>query len=295
MDPEVVSDRMVEFMLKQVFDYGVFHNDPHAGNVLVTDGNVVALLDFGQVARMDSANRELLAEFVLAIVDQDAERLVRAFEAEEILTEQTDRRRLSREVEELLDVYHSMPIGEIPFSRVATQTFELVRNNRLTPPPAFTLMLKALMTVESLSRGLGVRTRLIEYLKPYARRLSIEQLNPLRALRAAAGSVKETSRLLGRLPGDVSAIVGKFRQGKFQLRIHHEHLENLTRVMDKSSNRISFALIIAGLLIASSMLVSQEGFVLGFIRMQTLGVVGYIFAAVLGLWVVASIIRSRHF
>jgi ubiquinone biosynthesis protein len=78
------------------------------------------------------------------------------------------------------------------------------------------------------------------------------------------------------------------------MRVHHEHLENLAKTLDKSSNRISFALIIAAILVGSSMLVSQEGTVLGLFSLQTLGILGYFIAAVIGIWLVISIMRSRH-
>jgi ubiquinone biosynthesis protein len=84
---------------------------------------------------------------------------------------------------------------------------------------------------------------------------------------------------------DVNVILSKFRQGKFQVRVQHEHLETLNKTLDKSSNRISFALIIAALLIGSSMLVAQE-------NLQQVGMFGYFIAAVFGVWLLISIIRG---
>jgi ubiquinone biosynthesis protein len=78
------------------------------------------------------------------------------------------------------------------------------------------------------------------------------------------------------------------------MHVHHEHLDDLVHTLDKSSNRVSFSLIIAGLLIASSFLVAQKGNVLGLIGYQSLGVLGYLAAAVLGIWLIVSILRSRH-
>ena len=104
--------------------------------------------------------------------------------------------------------------------------------------------------------------------------------------------VQDAGDLASRLPDDVDVILRKFRQGKFQVRVHHEHLENLTKTVDKSSNRISFALIIAALLVASSMLVPQEGTVLGLFSLQSMGIFGYVIAAIIGVWLLLSIIRS---
>ena len=295
LDPDIVAERVTQFILRQIFDFGFFHTDPHPGNLMVLEGNDVAVLDFGQVARLDRINRELLGEFILAIVDQDSDRLIRAFAREDMLSETTNVHDLSWEMEELLDVYGSLPLKEIPFGKMMTQTFNLIRSYRIHPPPEFTMMLKSLMTIESLSKGLSSDFLLIEHLRPYARRLSLQQMDPRRIVRNARRSLKDTIELVGNLPADVAAIVSKFRRGDFQMHVQHEHLDNLVRSLDKSSNRLGFSLIIAGLLVASSLLVSQTGQVMGLIRLQAMGVLGYAVAAVLGLWLLVSILRSRHF
>ncbi len=162
------------------------------------------------------------------------------------------------------------------------------------PPTQFTLMLKSMMTIESLATSLDPEFRLIEALKPYAQRSSLKDFEPRQMFRNIRKAMQGAGDLASRLPDDINAVLTKFRQGKIQMRIHHEHLENLTKTLDKSSNRISFALIIAALLVASSLLVAQEGMVLGLLSFQTMGISGYIIAAVIGIWLVISIIRSRH-
>ena len=104
--------------------------------------------------------------------------------------------------------------------------------------------------------------------------------------------LRDVEELVFRLPEDLASIVGKFRQGQFQMRIQHEHLENLSNTLDKSSDRISFSLIIAALLVASSLLVPQEGSVLGLISLQSLGLIGYVMAAVMGIWLMIAFLRS---
>ncbi|MBS3735127.1 MAG: AarF/ABC1/UbiB kinase family protein [Phycisphaerae bacterium] len=294
MDADLVAQRGARFVLRQVFDFGTFHTDPHPGNVLITDGNVVVALDFGQVARLGSRNQALLAEGVLAVVDRDAHRIVSAFQQEDLLSDKTDSRALADELEELLDVYHALPLNEIPFGQMMSQTFDVIRKHHVRPPAEFALMLKSVMTIESLARGLTTEFKLIEELTPYARRLTLEKADPRRLLKAARRAATDTLKLAGRLPGEVGTILTKVRQGDFQVHVRHEHLDDLVHTLDKSSNRLSFALIITGLLVGSSLLVPQDGSLLGLVRLQTLGVIGYCAAALLGLWLVGSIIRSRH-
>jgi ubiquinone biosynthesis protein len=294
LDPKVIARNGANFVLRQVFDFGLFHTDPHPGNLLVLPGNVLAPLDFGQIAHLGSADRALLGELVLAIVEGDADRLLRVFARSDMLSEGTRTRDLARDLEEALDVYHSLPLGEIPFGQMLSGTFDIIRRHRVRPPAEFVMMLKSMMTIESLGTALDADFRLIQHLRPYARRLTLRQYSPLRLWRRTRSALDDAAALADRLPEDLSAILGKFKRGQFQLHLHHEHLESLIHILDRTSNRVSFALIIAGLVVGSSLLVPQPGTVLGLVSLQTLGVLGYLTAAILGLWLLASIIRGRH-
>jgi ubiquinone biosynthesis protein len=284
-----------DFILQQIFDHGFFHTDPHPGNLLVVDGSVLVPLDFGQVARLNSTDRELLAEVLLAIVNQDAERLVRAFRSADLLDERTNPRNLADELEEMLEVYYRLPLNEIPFGKMMSQTFDLIRRHHVKPPAEFTLMMKSMMTIECLAKALHSDFQLIEHLKPYARRITWQQYDPRRLMHKAGQTFRDLADLAEKLPQDVDAVLTKMRRGQVQMRVHHEHLEDLVNTLGRSSNRISFAMIIAALLIGSSLLVTQEsGMVLGLVTYQTLGILGYLIAAVIGLWLLWSIYRSRH-
>jgi ubiquinone biosynthesis protein len=294
LDCRLLAQRGAQFVLKQMFEYGFFHTDPHPGNFFLLPDNVLAPIDFGQVARLSMQDRRFFNEIVLSIVDRDASQIVRALDRDDMLAEKTDTNKLTADIEQLIDTYHDFRLKDIPFGMIAAQTFDLFRNNHVHPPTQFTLMLKSMMTIESLAISLDPEFRLIEALKPYARRSGLRDLEPRQVLRNVRKAMQGAGDLASRLPEDINAVLTKFRQGKLQMRVHHEHLENLTKTLDKSSNRISFALIVAALLIASSLLVAQEGIVLGLFSFQTMGITGYIIAAVIGIWLVISIIRSRH-
>lgn len=292
LDCKVVARRGAEFVLRQMFEMGFFHTDPHPGNFFLLPGNVLAPIDFGQVARLSVQDRRLFNEIILAVVDNDPASVVRALDRRDMLQEKTDVARLTAGAEQIVDAFNSLPLKSIPFGMIVTQTFDLFRSNHVRLPAQFTLMLKTLATIESFARSLDPDFSIIAVLKPFARRSSVRDLEPRRLLRYLRQAAQDAGDLAARLPEDMNAILSKLRQGRIQVRVQHEHLESLVKTMDRSSNRISFALIIAGLLIASSMLVSQEGTVLGLLQLQSIGILGYIMATILGIWLVVSIIRS---
>ena len=292
LDPKVVAQRGADFVLRQIFEMGFFHADPHPGNFFVLPDNVLAPIDFGQVAALASQDRMLFQELVLAVVGNDPRRIIAAMDREDMLDEGTDPAQLLAGLEQLIGAYQHLPLRDIPFGQVISQIFDLFRAHRVRPPARFALMLKSLATIEAFAKSLDPDFNIAETLTPYARRGALGDLEPKRLWDHLRQGLRHLGDLTWRFPEDANAVLRKLRQGKVQVRVHHEHLESLTKTLDKSSNRISFSLIIAALLVASSLLVPQEGKVLGFISLQTLGIAGYIFAAIIGIWLLVSIMRS---
>ena len=292
LDGPTIARRGADFVLRQIFEFGFFHSDPHPGNLLILPENVVVPLDFGQVASLGRTERVLLGELVLGLIQQDASSLVQAMDTREMLGDRCDAGHLTREIDAMLGAYYGLPLKDIPVSHVIAQTFEIIREHRVRPPAEFTLMLKSLMTIETLARTMDPDFVLVDALRRHARRLTTEDLDPRRMLAAGRRALRDSADLIGRLPADLNSILDRLRHGQLQLHVQHEHLESLVRTLDRSSNRVSFAMIIAGLLVGSSMLVPQEGSLLGMMRLHVLGLMGYTVAAVLGLWLVISIISS---
>jgi ubiquinone biosynthesis protein len=295
LDTKILAQRGAQFILKQMFEYGFFHTDPHPGNIFFLPDNVWAMIDFGQVARLSIQDRKFFNEIVLSIVDRDAAQIVHSLDRDDMIGEKTDVHKLTADIEQLIDNYNDLRLKDIPFGMIATQTFDLFRTNHVHPPAHFTLMLKSMMTIEALATSLDPDFRLIEALKPYAQRSGLRDFEPKQVMRNVRKAMQSAGDIASRLPEDINVILKKLRQDKIQVHIQHEHLETLTHTLDKSSNRISFALIIAALLVASSLLLSQQGMVLGIISFQTMGVIGYIIAAIIGIWLIISIMRSRHY
>ena len=122
--------------------------------------------------------------------------------------------------------------------------------------------------------------------RPFARQASLRDLEPQRLRRYLRRVSQDIGDLMARLPDDLNIVLSKLRQGNIRVHVQHEHLESLIRTLDRSSDRISFALIIAGLVVASSLLVPLSGW------LQSLGIGGYLIAAFLGIWLIISILRS---
>jgi len=294
LDPKLIAERGAAFILEELFTHSFFTSDPHPGNFFVLPGNVLAPFDFGQTACLVGSDRDFLRDLVIAIVDNNVPRAIRALERAEMLDDQTDRNGLARDAEALLDTYYGLPIKEVPFSQVMTEFFDMIRRYHVRPPAQFALMAKSLMTVESFALSMNPDFQILDQLRPYATRLRLEHLNPKHVLRNVDKAFRETGRLWTDLPGALNDILRKATRGNMELRVYHEHLDRLIKVTDTSANRISFALIIAALLVGSSLLVAQDQTLVGGFTLRMLGIIGFIVAAFVGIGLLVAIIRGRH-
>ena len=292
LDPELIADRGVNFLLKQVFECHLFHTDPHPGNIFIMPGNVVCLIDFGQAARISSETREFLMSWIFALIRNEPIEFTRMLEHNDMIREDIDRRELAMDVEEIFDYYSGLSSEEIPFRELMIESMELLRKHRIITPPAFTLILKCLLLLEAFKSALDSDYNIMKTFRTYVRRYRLHEFGP-RRLKFIKYAMFDAGRLAIKFPDHVRAILKQLRKGKFSLQVNVTHLETLIRVIQISIKWLSGAIVILALLLASSSLIEAQGKAFGVLNIQSLGITGYIVSGIIGLWLLVSLLRSR--
>jgi ubiquinone biosynthesis protein len=290
-DPRVVAARGARAVLAQMLVHGLFHADPHPGNILVRPGNVICLLDFGIVGRLDREMRARLVDVLDAVVRHDAERLAALVLAIGGSPAGVDAAELRQDLDDLLDSYSEASLQELALGPLLYQVIDAVARYRLRFPPDLMLFAKAIMTIEGVGRGLDPSFRMIDHLAPVVRALLRERVSPAAVAARVAESGREGLALLSGLPRDLAAILEKAREDRLQIQFVHRNLEHFVQEMDRSSNRLSFAIVIAALVVASA-LVFQTGAGPAVGGYPLVGLTGFVVAALLGIWLVVGILRS---
>jgi ubiquinone biosynthesis protein len=289
LDLTKIAELSVYFVLRQIFEYHLFHTDPHAGNVFLLPGNKIALIDFGQATGISAKTRELIMKWIRAFFNRDVHEMVRVFVHEEMISPQTDVDQLSLDVEELFNYYFSFPEESVPFTEFLIENMALFREYRMKTPPGFTLIMKSLLTVDGLGKALDTDYRIMplfsNFLEEYRR---LEAPHQIRTFKDALLDAEE---LFIKAPDHINTIFKKLRRGRFNMQIHVTPLEALIKTLHFSAKYISAAVIIGSLLLASSTLVQKEAVVLTRIDTKTIGLVGYLVAVILGLWLIISMSR----
>ncbi|HEX6164850.1 MAG TPA: AarF/UbiB family protein [Vicinamibacterales bacterium] len=291
LDPVAVAKAGADFVFRQILVHGLFHADPHPGNILVLPGNVVAFVDFGIVGRVNRSMRDRLARVVLAIGRQDAERL--AVIVNEITTplRPVDINLLTADVAEMLDLYASVPLGELSLRDVFRSITDTMARHRLRLPTDVMLLIKAVSTIESVGCRLDPTFRVVEYATPHVEAMLAAKRRPRALARRVATSSHEAAKALAAVPANVAEIVAKARRDGLRVEFVHSNLDHFIREMDRSSNRLSFSVVIAAIVVASAIVVHAAvgPVVWGY---PLLGLVGFLTAGWLGIGLAIGILKS---
>ncbi|MBN1894704.1 phosphotransferase [bacterium] len=291
LDPKQIAKNGASAILKQVFEHGFFHGDPHPGNIFVLENNVIALLDFGLMGNLDEDLVTQIGDLMAGILDKNVGRVVRVLFHVGSIRQDVHLASLKSDLSSFINRYYGSSLSQLCFEQVFNDLNRIVTRHHIRIPRNLMLMGKALVQIEGIARTLDPEFDMFSMAKPYAARLITGRYDIRRLLKKGSQMAGDFAEMMNDLPYDIQQILAKIRSGELGINLHHQGFSNLIREMDRSTNRLSFSLIIASLIIASSLIIhSQKGpYLFG---VPAFGLVGFTLAGILGLWLVVAIIRS---
>ncbi|HTO63460.1 MAG TPA: AarF/UbiB family protein, partial [Bradyrhizobium sp.] len=285
-DLDEFARRGATMYLEMIFRDGFFHADPHPGNLMLLEGDVVGVLDAGMVQHLDEGLRERLVDLLLAVSGEDAEAVADCVWALGSMPPTGSKELLRSDLSEFLTEYAGQSISQIHLGRVLTTLTEIIRRNDIFLPPGVSSLLRTLIELEGTAQLLTPTFSLIDLIQPYyhkalARRFSPKQIS-LRLRRDAHA----WERLMRRLPHDLNDVVEKIHAGT--LSVHLEH-----RRLDPVVNRLVRGLVASSLFLGSSLLWSTKAppLIKG---VSLFGVIGYLLALIIGLKLFRTVRRSEN-
>ena len=289
-DLPLIAERGATLVMEQIFVHGFFHADPHPGNLFILPDNVVCFIDFGQMGRLSRKDREDFTDLVLDLVAGDERTVVEGVLKVTVQLGEVDRESLARDLGGLVDLYLYRPLGELEAGRILQDLLDLVTRHKLTFKPAFYQMMKALSTVEGVGLMLDPKLELIRLARPFMRRIRLERMRPARLAEEIARTGSGYLQLLRELPEELRTILRQLRGGRMRLEFEHRGLQALGAALDRVSNRIAFAIVLAALIVGSSLIVLSD-IPPHWHDIPVIGLLGFLVAGIMGFWLLLSIIR----
>ncbi len=292
IDRQALARRAARALFKMTLEDGFFHADPHPGNFLIEPDGRIGLIDFGMMGTLDQHTRDQLIEAVLAVGSRDSDRMVDSLLALRVARHRVNRPVLRRDLEHLVSRYYGRPLGELEIAPLIDDSLALVRRHHLQLPAGLALLAKTAMMSEGLGRQVDPSFRLPQTIVPYARRLVIQQYSPQRIARVVGQATLDLARLGVELPEQVRRIVSELEHGGIEVGVRPEGFDPLIRRFERLANRIVLGIIVAAFVNGLAVLVSVYH-PAAIDRWAGLAfAVGFAFAAIIGVYLAWSILRS---
>ena len=293
-DPGAIARKGLTTAAKQVFEDGFFHADPHPGNLLLSEEKGLCLLDWGMVGRLTENDRYELFHLINSVVERDSASLADALISITTSHTDVDRWALERGLLEILDYYGSLPLKDINVGKLLLDMTAILRSHRLRLPPDLVIMIRALVTAEGAARLIYPDLNVVLEVQGYVRQLATRQVKPGILWRRLRSSVSQFITVQRQVPRRLAQIANKIERGELAIRFEHENLGGLIHALENTASRLTLGIIIGAMVIGSSMIITTGAgpSLFGF---PALGMVGYLFSGLLGLWLAFNIIRSRKF
>ncbi|MBC03270.1 MAG: hypothetical protein CMJ34_08215 [Phycisphaerae bacterium] len=300
LDPETLSPEIRRAIVEngsratfhQTLEVGFFHADPHPGNIFVHEDGSITFIDCGMTGFVDEETRLRLAEIVYGVVGNDPDAVTRAAVAiANIDDEDVDMVPLRSDVERMVSRFVGVPLERIDLGNVLDEFFQALRRHDLLCPPNIVLLIKAMGTIEGVATAVDPSFDLVAFTRPYIERLLKRRFSPRAVARRVRNLGVSLLQLGESLPGDVSSLLRRIRRNRLRIQLDLVAIEDVVAGVEDASERLGYAILIASLVMASSILVLASN---GAGLTWYLGMGGFLFSATLAFGLIINSWRRRR-
>jgi ubiquinone biosynthesis protein len=284
-DAKRLAQQFFRAYIRQVTVDGVYHADPHRGNVLLTGDGRLALLDFGLLGRLDDETRSTVGLLLVAIARNRPDDVAALILALSLTTVDSDEAAFVHELRRKLPRYHWRPLARIRAGEALADLQRICLRYGIRLPPSFALVGKTLAQADSIARTLDPELDPIALLEGEAGELMLAEAARNLAPDQLLSTVYSQLGPLTRLPRRVGQIADRLETGTLKVGVVPAELEGLEHVLRSVANRVGAAIIVVGLLLASALLARVNTF-------EWVAIAGFIVAALLGVYMVWKIVRT---
>lgn len=284
----------INLYFEQVFTHGFFHADPHPGNIFVLPERLICFIDYGMMGSIVDSDRDMLADLLLSVSNRDVDGLKAALLRFTPDGTVENEKELEYDIIEFFETYSSLSLDQLEGTEVIEGLNAMFFAYKIKIPGNLLLLLKALVIIEGVGLSLDPRYNIIANIDPFVRKLLSHKYSPDKLTRKAISTLAGMTQMAANLPEDLETIIRKIREGKLRIEMEHKGLDDFYRKMDEVSNRMAISILLAALILGSSLLVLAE--VPPFVgNIPALGFMGFVISGLLALRLVVSVWRHGKF
>lgn len=286
MNPALIAANGAKIFMKQAFEYGVFHGDPHPGNIRIRHDGTICLLDYGMIGMLDEKTREQLIDLLVSISKQDVDAAVKLVLQIGEISGEIDRPLLQVDMRDFIANYYGVPLERMNVGRMLSDFVAILANHGIRCPGSLMLLIRALVTLEGIGRQLDPDFNLAMHLQPFVERLVRDRYSPSRIAERLFEESRKLVELAHDMPGYLNRTMKKISENDVRIQLEHRNLDHFILEMERSSNRLVVGMVVAGLIVASALILA------GKVSSVWISVPMYVSSSLLAIWLIFGIFRS---
>lgn len=272
--------------MRQAFEFGMFHGDPHPGNIRIRADGSICLLDYGMIGLLDDDKRDELVDLLLAISRQDVRRAVELVQTIGQPFQPIDAPMLRADVRDFVNNYYDLSLERLHIGNMLMDFVSIMSTHGIRCPADLMLMIRAMVTLEGVGRDLDPEFNFAEHLAPFVRQIVRERYHPRRMFERICEGSQRFLRLARDMPLDAGRVLQKVANDDLRLQLEHRSLDHLITELDRSSNRVVISVIVASLILASALILRNAD------NAPWFSIPVYVISSLLGVWLIFGIFRS---
>ena len=287
LDPRIVARTGAEIFIKQAFEFGIFHGDPHPGNIRVQPNGSIVLLDYGMVGFLDEKKRDQLVDLLLSVNRHDVDAAVDVVLELGQPTQPVEHPLLKTDVRDFIDAFYGVDLCKLDVGQLLNDFVAILANHGLRCPSDLMLLIRAIVTLEGIGRQLDPHFNLAEVIAPQVEAIVRRRYDPRRIAERAVADIKKLFKAAHDLPLHLGKTLQKASRDDLKVQLEHKGLDRLITEFDRSSNRIVVGVVVSSLVVAAALVIrttSQSSLIIA--------VPLFFISGILGLWLVWGILRS---
>ncbi len=284
-----IVENGTDAIFEQVFVHGFFHADPHPANILITPDQKISFVDFGIVGYFDEQLKRKCVDLLYGIINDDAERMIEVFTSMQSNNDY-DKAAFRRDLEDSILAISDLSLNEVKVSKVLEDVFDVISKYGVSLPREFVLFGKTIYTLEGVALKYDPKMRFVEVVKPVVNRIARKT-----AIRSSFKDLKGTARKLRdfavQIPDQAQRVLKTLEAGEIKIDVNDTDIKRLALELDRSSDRLTYGMIISALLVSSAIVITLEPRIYSISLFST---IGFILAIIMTIILVVSIAHQKE-
>ncbi len=254
-DPKEICEKLVENFTEQIVDLGVFHADPHSGNILISDGKIV-WLDLGMIGLISKKDRNLYKRAIKAVIRNDIYEIKSIILTIGVCRHEINHAKLYQDIENMMSKYLDMDINEMDMGILLQEVMGIALRNGISLPKGVTLLGRSIVIIQKVVATLNPNANLMDFFSAHVKDNYQEELNPKVKVPEIARKLYKSASKSAEIPAQVSDLLNLTIRGERHLNVEIVNLRENVNKVSRIVNRLIFGILIASMIFSITIILT---------------------------------------